>query len=123
MKRIIPALTIIVFSLFLLLAPPAQAQAPASTAAISQPGRVVVVYLYALKNSYNPSFDTGGQLVGGLNSAELSTRFFRTSAATILNFMAENGYRVVGFAAKPAEIFNNSGGGLEGYTVLLEQVR
>ena len=108
-----------VFS-FLLLVGPAYAQAPAAP---SQSAKVVVVYLYALKNSYNPSFDTGGKLVGGLNSTELSTKFFRTSAATILNFMAENGYRVAGFAAKPAPIANNYGGGLEGYTVLLEQIR
>ena len=119
MKRIIPALIIVVFS-FLLLVPPAHTQAPDAPI---QPGHVVVLYLHALNNSFNPSFDTGGQLVGGLNSTELSAKFSRASAATIINFIVNKGYRVVGFAAKPAEIANNYGGGLEGYTVLLEKVR
>ena len=123
MKRITITVSLVICSLVLLLAPSARAQAPAVAAAISQPGHVVVVYLNALNNSFNPSIDTGGQLVGGLNSTQLSAKFTRASAATVINFIVDKGYRVVGFAAKPAPIANNYGGGLEGYTVLLEQIR
>lgn len=82
-----------------------------------------MVYLYALNNGYNASFDTGGQTIGGLSSADLSKKFFRASAATILNFVIENGYRVIGFSATEAKTFDGTGNGLEGYAVLLEQIK
>jgi len=105
----------------------AEAQTSASAQAVpvaSNPaGQVVMVYLYALNiSSYNPTFDIGDQLIGGLNSTELHKKFFDKSAAVILNFVEESGYRVVGFSAVPAKITNNVGG-LEGYAVLMERVR
>ena len=123
MKRFTLTVSTVVFSLFLLLVSPVRAQAPAASLAPSQPGKVVMIYLYALNNSYNPSFDTGGELVDGLSSKDLSIKYFRTSMVAIINFMVEKGYRVISCVAKPAPIANNFGGGLEGYMVLMEKVR
>ena len=123
MKQLVLAASTVIFALVLLLGPTARAQAPAAPTAPGQPGKVVMIYLYALNNSYNPSFDTGGELVDGMNSSELSKKYYRTSFATVVNFMVEKGYRIVSCVAKPAPIINNSGGGLEGYTVLMEKVR
>jgi hypothetical protein len=123
MKQISLAISMAVFAFALLLAPTASAQAPAAPTAPSLTGKVVVIYLYALSDSYNPSFDTGGELVDGLNSSELSRKYYQTSFARVINFMVDKGYRIVSCVAKPAPIINNSGGGLEGYTVLMEKVR
>lgn len=127
MKQIPLALSSAAIALFLTLAPPARAQAPAQAPAAdtapSRPGKVVLIYLYALSNSFNPSFDTGGELVDGMNSLELSRKYYQASMATVINFMVDKGYRLVSCVAKPAPIANNFGGGLEGYTVLMEKVR
>ena len=124
MKRISLAVPTVIFALILLLAPPARSQAPAAALMPpSQTGKVVMIFLYAVNSSYNPSFDTGGELVDGMNNLELSKKYYRTSFATVINFMVDKGYRVVSCVAKPAPIANNFGGGVEGYLVLMEKVR
>ena len=107
---------------------PSRAQAPATTTAVSVGPLVAVVYLLARSNntyrtSYNVVFDINEQTIGGLGSAELSDKFRDKPAAPVLNFMEENGYRVVGFTATPAKDLNNSGGGLEGYAIFMERTR
>ena len=107
---------------------PSRAQAPATTTAVPAGPLVAVVYLLARSNntyrtSYNVVFDINEQTIGGLGSAELSDKFRDKPAAPVLNFMEENGYRVVGFTATPAKDLNNSGGGLEGYAIFMERTR
>lgn len=111
---------------------PARAQAPATepptATAVPAGPLVAVVYLYARSNNsyrtnYNVIFDINEQTIGGLSSADLSNKFREMSAAPVLNFMAEHGYRIVGFTATPAKNLNNSGGGLEGYAIFMERNR
>ena len=123
----------VLFSTILLLALatvglPARAQAPATTTAVAPGPLVAVVYLYALSNNsyrtrYNVIFDINEPAINGLDSTGLSKKFHDVPAAPVLNFMEENGYRIIGFTATPAKNLNNSGGGLEGYTIFLERNR
>ena len=70
---------------------------------------------------YDASFDTNGQSIGGLSEIELAKKFSKIkSAVAVLNFMAQNGYKVTGFSAVPAGTGRGNGPGFGGYAFLFE---
>ena len=107
-----------------ILALPAAAQAqdtPAQTTAAT-PGETVFLSTRLWDNGYlDATFDTDSRPVGGLSPAELNRKFHRvTSLARILNFMKQNGYRVVSFVPTPAALIDGYGGELRGLLFVFE---
>lgn len=103
-----------VCGLFLALPVAAQSSAPIS--------RQVFVRIELVYRGWDAAFDTDGQSIGGLSEAELKTKFTKVkSAASVMNFMAQNGYKVVGFSSTQAGTGRGNGGGFDGYAILFEQ--
>lgn len=102
------------------------ARAQSGSAAVQPPvGQLVVVYFtektYRL---FGADFDTDGQSIGGLAEADLNKQFARTnSTAKVLNFVVQNGYRLVSFMPIDGETFEGRGDGFGGYTALFERVK
>ena len=73
-------------------------------------------------HGWDVEFDTDGQSIGGLSETELKTKFTKVkSAASVMNFMAQNGYKVTGFSSTQAGTGRGNGGGFNGYAILFEQ--
>lgn len=69
-------------------------------------------------------FDTDGQTIGNLSEIELNKKFIKVkSAASVVNFMSQNGYKVVGFSSTCAGSSRGDGGGFNGYAILFEKVK
>lgn len=118
------SLLVLLFVHFAVLVPAAQAQ---SSPAVASPaiGKLVVVRITDKSyRSYEARFETDGESIGGLTEDALSKRFSRVnSTAAILNFVVENGYRVLSFAPVDGEIYNGKSSGFGGFTALLERVK
>jgi len=68
-------------------------------------------------------FDADGQPIAGQSEADLQKKFARfKSPASVINFMRENGYRIMYFSVVPAGAGRYGGGGAsEGtYVVMFE---
>ncbi|MDO7853654.1 hypothetical protein [Hymenobacter convexus] len=111
----------------LALAPDAaRAQAPATTASPSAPAGTLVVVYFREKDYrlFEANFDTDGQSIGGLDEKQLNKEFSRTnSTAKVLNFVAQNGYRLVSFTPLDGETYDGRGDGFGGYTALFERLK
>lgn len=98
----------------MLLALPAAAQASLGTqtavTSTDSPGETVFLTLYIRDGGcYRATFDTDDHPVGGLSTKALNEKFDAVcSLARILNFMRQNGYRVVTFAPKPEPLYNGT---------------
>lgn len=103
---------------------------PASTLAQTAPvgtplSKVVLVHirLDAGGDRCSAYFDADGQPIAGQSEADLQKKFARfKSPASVINFMRENGYRIIQFTAVPAGTSRYGGGGAsEGtYVVMFE---
>ena len=90
----------------------------------TQVGKQVFVRLISGYRGYEAEFDTDGQNIGGLNEENLKNKLTKIkSAASVLNFMAQNGYRVSGFSSTQAGTGRGNGGEFNGYALLFEQIR
>ena len=75
------------------------------------------------------TFDTGGRGLANLCEAELNKKYAKvpmpTSPASIINFVVQNGYRVVGFSTTQAGAGPDASrvSVTNGYVFLCEQVR
>lgn len=105
----------------------AQTAPPQANPAGAGSTQTVLVRLYEYRHGFHAVFDTDGQPVAGLSEEELNKKFFKVaSAASVVNFVVQNGYRVAGFAPIQDRTHGgvgDNGGGTAGYAVLCEQVR
>lgn len=98
--------------------------APTVTPAAAPVKTMAIVYFYT--HGYGSAnlarFDLNGVTLDGLNEDALNQKFFRVnSAAMVLNFMAQHGYRAIGTVPMQHQILNSSGGDFDGYLVLFER--
>ena len=100
---------------------PGHAQAPAAASSSALPGSQVFVRIVMGYRGWDADFDTDGHRIGGLSEAELKTKFTKVqSAASVVNFMTQNGYRVAGFSSTQDGTNRGNGGSFNGYAMLFE---
>lgn len=97
----------------------------AQTPAVAQSGASlstqVFVRIVTSYRGWDAYFDTDGQRIGGLSEDDLKTKFTKVkSAAAVVNFMVQNGYKVAGFSSTQAGTGRGDGGGFNGYALLFE---
>lgn len=118
MKRLIVAFV----CQMLALASSANAQTGVSSTQIGK-HRIVSVRVRVRDSVYDAKFDTDGQNIGGLNETDLNKRFVKVNSGTsVINFVVQNGYRMVGFSSAQAGSGAGISEGSNGYVVLFEQV-
>lgn len=87
------------------------------------PSYVVVVVHYRLFGDFRGLIDSGGQTINGLSEKQLNEKFKKVpSAANIVNFVSQAGYRAVGFSTVPGGVGAGTGGGMNGITILMEKI-
>lgn len=114
----------------------AQAQnAPAQASIVPTPAKMALVTINWWQNVLGAGylqvvFDTAGEPMAGLSEQELNKKFAKVSLpaspASIINFVVQNGYRVVTFTTTQAGTHGgtgSTGGGTNGYVLLCEQVK
>ena len=90
----------------------------------SQTSNQVFVRLRWEYHVCDADFDTDGQTIGNLSEIELNKKFTKIkSAASVMNFMSQNGYKVVGFSSTCASSRRGDGGGFNGYAILFEKAK
>lgn len=94
---------------------------------VTATGQVIMVQLHAVRKGIQAVFDTDGQTLSGLGQEELNKKFtVVSSAASVINFVVKNGYRIAGFSSTEAATYGgtgSNGGGSNGCIVLFEQTR
>lgn len=89
-------------------------------------GKYVLVNIRGrvLSKTIAVAFDTGGEPIGGLGEAALNEKFAKVeSVAAIINYVVQNGYKVMSFSLAPGPIAQGTGGGVGFYVVLFEKVK
>ena len=107
----------LLFSVF-----PVKAQSSGSPTPL---GKYVLVNIRGkvLSKTIAVAFDTGGETIGGLSETALNEKFSKVeSVAAIMNYLVQNGYKVLSFSLAPGPIAQGTGGGVGFYVVLFEKV-
>lgn len=122
MKRLVTS--IIAFALQMLVsAPNVNAQGTVVSAPVVKHA-VVSVRIRVRDAAFDAKFDTDGQTIGGFTEADLNKKFSKVnSGASIVNFVAQNGYKIIGFSSTQGGIGAGISEGSNGYMVLFEQIR
>ena len=84
---------------------------------------IVVIADNTLRTAKRANFDMDGATANGLTEKQLNEKFRAVqSSATVLNFLAQAGYKSIGFSTVANGTGVGTGGGLRGFAILMEKV-